>query len=95
MTLCENPLSRSLSGVKQTWALALHMSAFDPKRTWRLQSGILLMTQSRCKSTHQKQGYAACWVRKSASAFFPSLAACAIVSKNTVERITGSDLPAR
>src|SRR5262245_18278895 len=23
----------SLSGVKQTWALALHMSAFDPKRT--------------------------------------------------------------
>jgi hypothetical protein len=23
----------SLSGVKRTWALALHMSAFDPKRT--------------------------------------------------------------
>src|SRR5262249_2982113 len=26
-------LSRSLLGVKQTWAGAVHMSAFDPKRT--------------------------------------------------------------
>jgi len=26
-------LSRSLFGVKQTWAGAVHMSAFDPKRT--------------------------------------------------------------
>src|SRR5262245_23154671 len=25
----------SLSGAKQTWAVALHMSAFDPKRTCR------------------------------------------------------------
>jgi hypothetical protein len=25
----------SLSGVKQTWALALHMSAFDPKQTFK------------------------------------------------------------
>jgi hypothetical protein len=33
MTLCGNPLSRSLSGVKRTWVGALHMSAFDPKRT--------------------------------------------------------------
>ena len=24
----------SLSGVKRTWLFALHMSAFDPKRTW-------------------------------------------------------------
>jgi hypothetical protein len=31
--LCGNPLSRSLSGVKRTWVGALHMSAFDPKRT--------------------------------------------------------------
>jgi hypothetical protein len=27
-------LSRSRSGVKQTFPLALHMSAFDPKRTY-------------------------------------------------------------
>jgi Rieske Fe-S protein len=26
-------LLRSQSGVKRTWACALHMSAFDPKRT--------------------------------------------------------------
>jgi hypothetical protein len=34
MTLCGNPLLRSLLGVKRTWACALHMSANDPKRTW-------------------------------------------------------------
>jgi hypothetical protein len=37
MTLCGNPLSRSLLGVeaeKRTWLFALQMSAFDPKRTW-------------------------------------------------------------
>jgi hypothetical protein len=33
MTLCGNPLSRSLLGVKRTWLVAAHMSAFDPKRT--------------------------------------------------------------
>ena len=32
MALCRNALSRSLVRVKQTWAVALHMSAFDPKR---------------------------------------------------------------
>ena len=26
----------SAIGTKRTWALALHMSAFDPKRTWQL-----------------------------------------------------------
>jgi hypothetical protein len=30
------PLSRSLLGVKRTWPFALHMSAYDPKRTSRL-----------------------------------------------------------
>jgi hypothetical protein len=35
MTMCGNLLSRSLLGVKRTWACALHMSAFDPKRTSR------------------------------------------------------------
>jgi hypothetical protein len=34
MTLHGNPLSRSLLGVKRTWVDALHMSAYDPKRTW-------------------------------------------------------------
>src|SRR5262249_37045206 len=34
MTVCGGPLSRSLSGVKRTCAFALHISAFDPKRTW-------------------------------------------------------------
>ena len=33
MAFCRNPLSRSLVRVKQTSAVALHMSAFDPKRT--------------------------------------------------------------
>ena len=32
---CECPLSRPLLGVKRTWAVALHMSANDPKRTKR------------------------------------------------------------
>jgi hypothetical protein len=32
MTLCENPLLRSLLGVKRTWFCAAHMSALDPKR---------------------------------------------------------------
>ena len=31
--LCACPLSRSLLGVKRTCPFALHMSAFDPKRT--------------------------------------------------------------
>ena len=33
MTVCGCLLSRSLLGVKRTWAFALHLSAFDPKRT--------------------------------------------------------------
>ena len=33
MAFCGNPLSRSLLRVKRTSAVALHMSAFDPKRT--------------------------------------------------------------
>jgi len=33
MTVCGNPLSRSLLGVKRTCLFALHMSTFDPKRT--------------------------------------------------------------
>jgi len=33
MAFCGITLSRSLSGVKRTWLVAAHMSAFDPKRT--------------------------------------------------------------
>src|SRR6516164_9783548 len=33
MTVCGSPLSRSLFGAKRTCLFALHMSAFDPKRT--------------------------------------------------------------
>ena len=33
MTIGTCPLSWSLSGVKQTWVGASHMSAYDPKRT--------------------------------------------------------------
>ena len=33
MAFCENPLSRSLLGVKRTCLFALQMSAYDPKRT--------------------------------------------------------------
>jgi hypothetical protein len=34
-----NPLSRSLLGVKRTWAVAVHMSAFDPKQTLAVRCG--------------------------------------------------------
>ena len=30
MTVCRNPLSRSLFGVKRTWPIAAQMSAYDP-----------------------------------------------------------------
>jgi hypothetical protein len=33
MTFCENPLSRSLLGIKRTSLFAAHMCAYDPKRT--------------------------------------------------------------
>ena len=33
MTIGTCPLSRSLLGVKRTWPVAAHMSAYDPKRT--------------------------------------------------------------
>jgi hypothetical protein len=34
MTLCGNPLLRSLLGVKRTWPFVVQMSAFDPNRKW-------------------------------------------------------------
>jgi hypothetical protein len=41
MADCGSPLSRSLLGVKRTWPVALHMSAYDPKRTWRPRWNLL------------------------------------------------------
>lgn len=37
MTVRGSPLSLSLMGAKRTWLFALHMSAFDPKRTRTLR----------------------------------------------------------
>src|SRR5262245_8523874 len=36
MAICACLLLRSLLGAKRTWPVALHMSAFDPKRTLTL-----------------------------------------------------------
>ena len=33
IAFCGISLSRSLLGVKRTWLVAAHMSAYDPKRT--------------------------------------------------------------
>src|SRR5262245_51508286 len=38
MAFCGMSLSRSLLGVKRTWLVAAHMSAFDPKPTSRHES---------------------------------------------------------
>ena len=41
-TLAEHRLVRCtglLSGAKRTWPFVLHMSAFDPKRTWVAHCG--------------------------------------------------------
>jgi hypothetical protein len=43
MTVCGNPLSRSLLGVKRTSPFALPMSAYDPKRTSHFHSCIVLV----------------------------------------------------
>src|SRR5262245_6208527 len=45
MTFVGSPLSRSLLGVKRTWVGALHMSAFDPKRTSLVPLTALLSTR--------------------------------------------------
>jgi hypothetical protein len=37
------PLSLSLLGVKRTWLVATHMSAFDPKRTLGLNSFLVVV----------------------------------------------------
>jgi hypothetical protein len=48
MALCGNSLLRSLLGAKQTWALALHMSAFNPKRI-SFSLGSVLIQQAFCR----------------------------------------------
>jgi hypothetical protein len=42
MAFCGISLWRSLSGVKRTWLVAAHMSAFDPKRTLIERSRVAL-----------------------------------------------------
>jgi hypothetical protein len=43
MTFCGILLSRSLLGVKRTWLFASRMSAFEPKRTSRVQCEMCVM----------------------------------------------------
>jgi hypothetical protein len=52
MTVCGNPLSRSLFGAKRTCLLALHMSAFDPKRTLMSVDSLLATWRQAFKSGH-------------------------------------------
>src|SRR6476660_5398577 len=47
MNFFKNPLSRSLLGVKRTWVIALHMSAFDPKRTSTSSLNVVHFEQTR------------------------------------------------
>src|SRR5262245_34159083 len=49
MALCGNSLSRSLLGVKRTWLVAAHMSAFDPYRRFA--------TRLRCSAVDAERGY--------------------------------------
>jgi hypothetical protein len=42
MTVCGNPLSRSLLGIKRTSLFAAQMSAYDPKRTLATEVAIAL-----------------------------------------------------
>src|SRR4029450_9366459 len=53
MTVCGNPLSRSLLGVKRTSLFATHVSAFDPKRTLTPSHRGLWTVPRACRSnTH-------------------------------------------
>jgi hypothetical protein len=62
MTVCANPLLRSLLGVKRTYRFALHMSAFDPKRT--LASALHIRELShvhRLSSSADGESHALAW----------------------------------
>jgi len=73
MTLCGNPLSRSLSGVKRTCFIAAQRSAFDPKQTWPsvvlwlLNGGksqkfgvVSHVSQARCRYVRSRGGFGSC-----------------------------------
>ena len=51
MTIGTCPLSRSVSGVKQTCVFALHMSANDPKRTSADAADVLWTVTECCAET--------------------------------------------
>src|SRR5215471_14285460 len=61
MTFAGSPLSRSLLGVKRTWAGALQMSAFDPKRTsarsFPVQVGAVTMPCEPRGSAMRRRGF--------------------------------------
>jgi hypothetical protein len=46
----------SLLGVKRTWAFALHMSAFDPKRTYAVQKGHVRFTPKATLNAFIREG---------------------------------------
>src|SRR5262245_41848372 len=56
MTVCGSPLSRSLLGVKRTCLCALHMSANDPKRTYRF--GIYSLIHTLRESSNKRSAFA-------------------------------------
>jgi hypothetical protein len=86
----------SAMGHKRTFHKVAAMSALPPKPN--IRSGTLAMT---AKAKEQRgveclqRSQAARLARKCPRAFFPSLAASAMLSKNTGERSTGADLPAQ
>ena len=65
MTFCENPLSRSLSGVKRTWVGAPQISAYDPKRT--------LLDSHAMASGYGSRQFAIARIDFSAAPLFPRL----------------------
>src|SRR5262249_46876686 len=87
MTGCGCLLSRSLLGVKRTWLIAAHMSAFDPKRTLaalhvrRFQCASLSLgggnETARVHYTSRQCGYVA------------THSACATVGKTADYRVLG------
>jgi hypothetical protein len=60
MTLCGNTLLRSLLGAKRTSLFAAHMSAYDPKRTWRGHWNL--------RKIEHRRGQSGGWIHESGSA---------------------------
>src|SRR5262245_29326044 len=76
IAFCEDPLSRSLLGVKRTCRFALHMSAFDPKRT--------LMRRIPLQKPSSKRYHALSWTRGSAMMLFRAVSVLALLLPSAV-----------